>query len=89
MDKICATRERTVNTLNDLGYRVLPSEANFIFVSPDKNNSRSAREIFESLNSNNILIRYWDKPGLSDWLRITIGTDEQMDQFFNALQSAA
>ena len=89
VDKICTTRERTVKTLNDLGFRVLPSEANFIFVSPDKNNSRSAREIFESLNSNNILIRYWDKPGLSDWLRITIGTDEQMDQFFNALQSAA
>jgi len=62
IDKICATRERSVSALVDRGYRV-----------------------FESLNKNNILIRYWDKPVLSDWLRITIGTDEQMDRFFKAL----
>jgi len=84
-DKICATRARTVSTLNELGYRVLPSEANFIFASPGYDN-QSAAEIFESLNKNNILIRYWDKPVLCDWLRITIGTDEQMDRFFKALQ---
>ena len=84
-DKICATRARTVSTLNELGYRVLPSEANFIFASPG-NDNQSAAEIFESLNKNNILIRYWDKPVLCDWLRITIGTDEQMDRFFEALQ---
>jgi len=86
VDKIIATRERTVSTLKDLGYCVLPSTANFIFISPDKSNNRSAREIFEYLNTSNILIRYWDKPGLSDWLRVTIGTDEQMDRFFKALQ---
>ena len=85
VDKICATRARTVSTLNELGYRVLPSEANFIFASPG-NDNQSAAEIFESLNKNNILIRYWDKPVLCDWLRITIGTDEQMDRFFEALQ---
>jgi len=84
-DKICATRARTVSTLNELGYRVLPSDANFIFASPG-NDNQSAAEIFESLNKNNILIRYWDKPVLCDWLRITIGTDEQMDRFFEALQ---
>ena len=84
-DKICATRARTVSTLNELGYRVLPSEANFIFASPGYDN-QSAAEIFESLNKNNILTRYWDKPVLCDWLRITIGTDEQMDRFFKALQ---
>ena len=84
-DKICATRARTVSTLNELGYRVLPSDANFIFASPG-NDNQSAAEIFESLNKNNILIRYWGKPVLCDWLRITIGTDEQMDRFFKALQ---
>jgi len=84
-DKICATRARTVSTLNELGYRVLPSDANFIFASPG-NDNQSAAEIFESLNKNNILTRYWDKPVLCDWLRITIGTDEQMDRFFKALQ---
>jgi len=85
IDKICATRERTVSTLNNLGYRVLPSDANFIFASP-ANNNHSAGEIFETLNKNNILVRYWDKPVLRDWLRITIGTDEQMDHLFKALQ---
>lgn len=85
IEKICTTRERTVSRLKKLGYRVLPSDANFIFASPGTDNLQSAAEIFESLNNNNILIRYWDKPVLSDWLRITIGTDDQMERFFQAL----
>jgi len=84
--KICATRERTVARLVELGFRVLPSQANFIFASPTNESSKlSAAEIFASLNNKNILVRYWDKPGLQDWLRISIGTDQQMDRFFEAL----
>lgn len=84
--KVCTTREQTVARLAELGFRVLPSQANFIFASPGSNRNKSAAEIFRSLNKQNILVRYWDKPGLQDWLRITIGTDQQMDRFFQALE---
>lgn len=83
-NKIQKTREDTVGKLTDLGYRVLPSQANFIFASPGTNNG-SAAEIFKSLDDQNILIRYWDTPKLCDWLRISIGTDEEMKRFFKAL----
>lgn len=86
VDKICKTRDATIERLTGLGYRVLPSQANFIFASPGKND-RSAEDIFKSLDCRNILVRHWNKPELREWLRITIGTDQEMQQFFNALQA--
>ncbi len=85
IDKICNTREATVKKLTSLGYRILPSQANFIFASPGSN-KRSATEIFKSLDEQNILVRHWDKKDLKDWLRITIGTEEEMQKLFDALQ---
>ncbi len=89
--KICQTREATTKKLTDLGFRVLPSQANFIFASPGANgkgpNGRTAEDIFQSLDGKNILVRHWNKPGLKDWLRITIGTDNEMGRFFKAIQS--
>ncbi len=93
ISKICHTRAQTIKRLDSLGYRVLPSQANFIFASPGDANERNngnrngAAEIFKALDEQNILIRYWNKPGLDNWLRITIGTDDQMEQFFKALSA--
>ena len=90
IDKICKTREATTEKLTRLGYRVLPSQANFIFASPlntQGNNNRSAAEIFKSLDAQNILVRHWNTETLKDWLRITIGTDAQMHKLLDALQT--
>lgn len=86
IENICATRDRTTATLKQLGFRVLPSQANFVFASPE-NTANTAEEIFNALNEKNILIRYWNKPALKDWLRITIGTDEEMDKLFAAVRA--
>ncbi len=81
--KIIATRERTIELLKGLGYTVLPSSANFIFASPaDKN----AKRIFSELNKRNILVRYWEHEKLDQWLRITIGTDIEMDKLIQAIK---
>lgn len=83
INNIIATRERTIRQLTTLSYRVLPSAANFILASPpDKNAAR----VFTELSNRNILVRYWDNEQLSEWLRITIGTDNDMDQLIDVLQ---
>lgn len=86
IEKVIATRERSVKVLKSLGYRVQPSAANFIFVSPP---GRNAGRVFAELNKRNILVRYWDKDKLNQWLRITVGTDGEMDQLIEALQRLA
>ena len=73
---IMENRAWTVAELESLGFTVLPSSANFIF-------ARSGRidggELYAKLKARNILIRHFDKPEISAWNRITIGTREQMD----------
>lgn len=81
--KIIATRERTKAQLKELGFTFPDSMANFVFA---KHNSKSGAEIFNALKERNIYIRYWNKPRISDYLRITIGTDEQMDKLIAALK---
>lgn len=83
VDKIIATRERSKARLADLGFVFPDSKTNFIFASPQK---VSAQVIFEELKKRNIFVRYWNKPIICDYLRISIGTDEEMDRLFNALE---
>ncbi len=83
VDKIIATRERSKARLADLGFVFPDSKTNFIFASPQK---VSAKVIFEELKKRNIFVRYWNKPIICDYLRISIGTDEEMDRLFNALE---
>lgn len=74
--RIIATREKTAAALVEKGFRVLPSCANFIFVShPD----RDAQELMQALRSQNILVRHFTKPSINQFLRITIGTDAEME----------
>ncbi len=83
VNKIIQTRERTKIKLKELGFTFPDSKSNFIFAShPNK----PASEIFEELKRRKIFVRYWDKPMLNNYLRITIGTDKEMDIFFEALE---
>ncbi len=83
-DKIIATREWTVKQLEDLGFSVLPSQANFVFAKPAQNN---AAELAQKLRENKVLVRYFSASRINEFLRITIGTDEQMQRLIDVLQS--
>jgi len=80
--KIMKTRQRVSAGLVNLGFRVIPSEANFIFVS---NPQYPACDLFRKLREQGILVRYFDKPRTDNFLRVTIGTDEEMDRFLEAV----
>ena len=69
--RIIATRERLARGLGRLGFEVLPSQANFLFARPPR---FRAKEWLEKLRAKKILVRWFDQPGISDYLRITIGT---------------
>lgn len=75
--KIVSTRERVKGELKKLGFSFPDSKANFIFVSHE---SVPAQQIFQALRDADIYVRYWNKPRISNCLRITVGTDEQMDR---------
>lgn len=82
--KIIAARERFTGNLKALGFTVLPSKANFVFAS---HNKKSAKDIFEYLKARKILVRYFNAPRIDNHLRITIGTDEDMDKVIGALKN--
>lgn len=73
--KIIATREWVKKELAELGFTFPDSMANFIFASHE---SVPAQEIFTALREADIYVRYWNKPRINNSLRITIGTDEEM-----------
>ena len=73
--KIIRTREDTVKKLENLNFEILDSKANFIFV---KHKEFSGKYLYEKLKENGVLVRYFNKERIEDYLRITIGTDEEM-----------
>lgn len=75
--KIIATRERIKKEMATLGFSFTDSMSNFLFVTHER---VSAGELFGALKDHGIYVRYWNKPGLDNRLRITVGTDEQMDR---------
>lgn len=82
--KIIATRERTTEKLTSLGFYVLPSATNFIFAS---HQALSASTLYEALREQNILIRYFGTPPIDNYVRISIGTDEEMNQLIQAVET--
>ncbi len=72
---ITQTREHTTRALRERGFFVLPSAANFIFAKPGR---LTGEDYYLQLKQNGILVRHFDQPRISDYVRITIGTDEQM-----------
>jgi len=75
--RVTAARERTAASLRREGFIVLPSSANFLFVKHPK---VSGEAFFTMLRENGILVRHFNKDRISDFLRITVGTDEEMDR---------
>lgn len=77
VDKIIVTREKSKNKLAELGFTFTDSASNFIFASPTR---KSAKYVFEELKKRKIYVRYWNKPVICDYLRISVGTDEEMEK---------
>ncbi len=83
-DRIVATRERLTGSLAALGFAVLPSRANFVFAVPPS--GVDARALYQGLLQNGFLVRHFASDGLSDGLRISIGSDEEMDSLLASLR---
>lgn len=80
--RVAETRENTAGKLAGLGFRVLPSRTNFLFVS---HRTVPAAELFRELRAKGVLVRYFNKPRIDNFLRITIGTDEEMEAMLTAM----
>lgn len=83
LKKIISTRENTKKELEKLGFEFTDSKANFIFASHKK---YSAKEIFEYLKMKDIFVRYFGSARIDNYLRITIGTDEEMAKLVEILK---
>lgn len=83
-NKIINTRQKTIQALEKLGFDVVPSMANFVLAT---HKSVKAVDIFEKLKAQNIFVRYFKIPRIDNYLRITIGTDDEMDKLFYALKN--
>ena len=79
---IMDTRAWTMQQLTDRGLTVLDSRANFVFASTERINGG---ELYKELKKNGILVRHFDAPRIENWLRITIGTPEQMQALMDAI----
>jgi histidinol-phosphate aminotransferase len=83
---VVATRETLVRGLEGMGFEVLPSAANFVFA---RHTSGNAAEINANLREKGIIVRHFSRPErISNFLRITVGTDEQTAALINALRAA-
>ena len=81
--RIVATRNRVVGELEKRGFRVIPSAANFLFVEPPA--GTSAQDVFGILRAKNFLVRHFPGGRTDNYLRVSIGTDAQMDAFLAVL----
>ncbi len=82
-NEVIQTRETTVKALQGMGIAVLPSKANFIFM---KCATKPAEQVFSALRERDILVRYFEGERTKDYLRVTIGTPEEMQQFLEELK---
>ena len=82
--KVIASRDKLVTELESMGFKVLPSKANFIFASLP---SKDAGELAAQLREQGIIVRYFNKPRINQFLRITIGTDEQNQRLVDSLKN--
>ena len=76
-------RAYTVAELDKLGFETLPSKANFLFTRCPR---AEGGALYRGLKARGVLVRHWDKPEISDWCRVTIGSREQMDVFLEKVR---
>lgn len=80
--QVMSTREWAAKSLKEKGFTVLPSRTNFLFVSHPEHRGE---KLFSSLRERGILVRRWEIPEIKNWLRISVGTDEEMEALCGAL----
>lgn len=80
VSKVIATRQRVAEELRALGFTVLNSQTNFLFAT---HNAISIKDYFEWLKAQKVFIRYFNLPRINNYVRITIGTDDEMNIFLN------
>lgn len=81
--KVMATRDWVSKALKEKGFTVLPSQANFLFVSHPEHRGDA---LFAGLRERGVLVRRWDIPEIENWLRISVGTDKEMGALCGALE---
>lgn len=82
--RMAATRGRMTATLTELGFQVTPSQANFLWC---RRADRPVQPVYEALKARGILVRYMNYAGFGDGLRISVGTDPEIDRLFAALRA--
>ena len=82
-ERVISSRARLGTEMAALGFEILPSAANFLFATHP---GHAAAELFSELRERGIIVRYFDKPRIDNYLRISIGTDAQCDALLAALR---
>jgi histidinol-phosphate aminotransferase len=82
--RVVASRERLATQLRERGFTVLPSAANFLFAT---HADHAAQALFAGLREQGVIVRYFDKPRIDQYLRISIGTDAQCDRLLEVLDT--
>lgn len=81
--KVIKTREWFTEKMREIGFTVLPSKANFVFCRSDK---IDGTEYFNELRKRAVVVRHWDKDPIRDYVRITIGRDEDMERLIEVTE---
>ena len=81
-EKIMKTRTRVTKELKSLGFKVIDSYTNFVFISHE---TIAAEKLFNRLKEEGILVRYFNSDRVDNYLRVSIGTDEEMDEFLEKI----
>ena len=81
--RIIATRQRAARELAALGFMVFPSQTNFLLVRPP---GRPAKAWLAALRQRRVLVRWFSAPAVRDYLRVTVGSDREMDVFLAAVR---
>ena len=81
--KIISTREKSIIELEKLGFNTLKSSSNFIFIT---HKTIYAETLYKELKNRGVLVRYFNKERIDNYLRVTIGTDEEMEMFIEKIK---
>jgi len=81
--RVTATRERTAERLRAMGFTLTPSQANFLFL---RHPGAAAKDLLDGLRERKILARWFDRPRIRDYLRVSVGTEEEMEALCAALE---
>ena len=81
--EVARTRVWTAQALTELGFKVLPSDANFLFAKAAK---IGGKELYMALKVRGVLVRHFGNPRIADYVRITVGTAQQMERFIEIVK---